>query len=221
MALITHDYYCTKAGMASEFRLLIPDACLHGDREPEGVLFLLPREGESGGSLILRTGLEAVSDRYQLAVVIPPALNGCFTDMVYGYPFYQSLLYVREYLRTYFPGLPLVPGKCAIAGIGISAMAAVRWAAEEPEFFRCAGAISGLFDPAMEPTDYFTEERLTNLFGDPEMRIAKREAFEKIRQTAENAPGCGVLYLSGDSDDPDVLREQLRTFVKHVWGGEA
>ena len=43
MALLTHDYYCPKTGMASELRILLPDACIHGTEQPAGVLFLLPR----------------------------------------------------------------------------------------------------------------------------------------------------------------------------------
>ena len=56
MALLTHDYYCPKLGMASELRMLIPDLCLHGKEVPEGVLYLLPPQGESGLSLITETG---------------------------------------------------------------------------------------------------------------------------------------------------------------------
>ena len=119
MSLITHDYYCPKIGMASEFRLVMPDSVLRGEEKPKGLLFLLPREGESGLSLLTKTSLSALTEEYRIAAVIPPCLQGCFTDMVYGYPFYQSLKYLREYLAHYFPGLRGETGKCAVLGFGI------------------------------------------------------------------------------------------------------
>ena len=221
MALISHDYYCPKIGMASELRILLPDACLHGAEQPRGVLFLLPQQGESGQRLVYETGLGALAEQYRIAAVIPPCLEGCFTDMVYGYPFYQSLKYVRDYLKTYFPGLPFNKGKCAIAGIGISAMAAIRWAAEEPDFFRCAGSIAGLLDPSMEPQGYFTEKRLTDLFGEREERIKKKNAFlETCTKFIANG-GREKLYIPDKSENLKPLGEQIGAFVKHVWGGEA
>ncbi|MBQ6551097.1 MAG: hypothetical protein IJL78_06800 [Lachnospiraceae bacterium] len=177
MALLTYNYYCPKLGMASELRILAPDTCLRGEVEAAGLLFLLPREGENGLSLLTEAGLGTYVEKMNTVIVIPPCLEGCFTDMVYGYPFYQSLKYVREYLGTYLPGLLRKHVKYAVAGYGISAMAALRWAHEEPDFFSAVGVINSLLDPAMEPQGYFTEKRLSNLFGEPEERVRKRDRF--------------------------------------------
>ena len=135
MALLTHEYYCPKQGMASEFRIVIPDACLQEGSAAASVLFLLPPQGENGLSCLMDSGIASYLEGLNIALVVPPCLQGCFTDMAYGYPFYQSLKYVREYLKSYLPGLPLERGKCAVAGMGISALAALRWAIEEPDFF--------------------------------------------------------------------------------------
>ena len=198
MALLTHDYYCPKLGMASELRVLMPEICIRGDEKPAGVLFLLPPQGESGLSFLTESGIAGYLESVRIAVVIPPCLQGCFTDMVFGYPFYQSLKYVRKYLKTYIPGLPLESGKCAISGFGISGMAALRWAMEEPDFFSCVGSFQGLLDPAMEPQGYFSERRLTDLFGDGDERLKKREAFlSDCRNSAAKN-----IYLFSSPDDP-------------------
>ena len=199
MSLITHDYYCPKIGMASEFRLVMPDSVLRGEEKPKGLLFLLPREGESGLSLLTKTSLSALTEEYRIAAVIPPCLQGCFTDMVYGYPFYQSLKYLREYLAQYFPGLRGETGKCAVLGFGISGAASLHWATEEPDYFAASGAVSGLLDPAMEPWGRFTENRLRDLFGTREERTGKRDAFlsacaasavkKVLLFSSENEPG--------------------------------
>ncbi|MBR6404884.1 MAG: hypothetical protein IKS18_01650 [Lachnospiraceae bacterium] len=38
MALLTHDYYCPKIGMASELHLLVPDEILRGEEQAAGIL---------------------------------------------------------------------------------------------------------------------------------------------------------------------------------------
>lgn len=240
MALLTHDYYCPKLGMASELRMLIPDLCLHGKEVPEGVLYLLPPQGESGLSLITETGIMPYLESGRIVTVIPPCLQGCFTDMVFGYPFYQSLKYVREYLKACFPGLAAEKGKNAIAGFGISAMAALRWAMEEPDYFSCIGSIYGIPDPAMRPQGYFTEQRLTDLFGNPEERLKKREAFlagcretsaenihlystsiepgyESTLRAAEALGSHGKLHL--DEARPQQLKSFLNIYFDKICGG--
>ncbi|MBR6323284.1 MAG: hypothetical protein IKR59_10465 [Lachnospiraceae bacterium] len=185
MPLLTHDYYCPEIGMASELRIFLPDTILRGEEAARGFLFLLPPQGEGGLSLLTGTKLAALCDEYRIAAVIPPCLQGCFTDMVCGYPFYRSLKYVREYLKTYYPGLSIEAGKCAAAGLGISALAALRWANEEPEHFACAGSIAGILDPAVSPQGWFSEKRLSDLFGTMQERIAKREAFLSACRSSE------------------------------------
>ena len=214
MALLTHDYYCPKIGMASELHLLVPDEILRGEEQAAGTLFLLPPQGESGLSLFTGTKISALSEAYRIAVVVPPALQGCFTDMVYGYPFYQSLKYVREYLKTYLPGLPVEKGCCAVAGLGISAIAALRFAAEEPDFFACAGSIAGILDPSIRPQGYFTESRLTDLFGTEEEQIEKREAFF----TACGASETRKVFLFSEEED---LRFASTKKAAEIFGNRA
>ena len=196
--LLTHDYYCPKIGMASEFRVVMPDGMLQNSEKPAGVLFLLPKEGESGSAMISKTDLPSLCASYRIAAVVPPCLEGCYTDMVYGYPFYQSLKYIREYLRNFLPGIPLESGKCMIAGFGAGGFAALRWAMEEPDFFACTGSIRGILDPAMPAHGYFTERRLTDLFGSPEERREMREEFlSSCRSSAVRN-----VYLITENTDP-------------------
>ncbi len=198
MALLTHDYYCPKLGMASEMRILSPEAILSGEEKPRATLFLLPPEGESGLSLLTETKIAALSEEYRAVIIIPPCLEGCYTDMVFGYPFYQSLKYVREYIETYLPGLAPLKGKTAVAGFGIGGAAALRWALEEPDYFSFAGSISGLLDPSSAAGDYFTERRLTDLYGTAEERRKKEEDFLSLCKTSAQSG----IYLFSAKDDP-------------------
>ena len=244
MALLTHDYYCPKLGMASELRILAPEAILRGETKPRGVLFLLPPEGESGLSLLTGTKIAALSENCGVAVVIPPCLQGCYTDMDLGYPFYQSLKFVREYLRSYMPGLPLEAGSCAVAGIGIGSLAALRWASEEPEFFACAGAIAASLDPNALPKEYFTEKRLANLFGDKENRerifsdflalfrssalkrvflyTSKEDpGFESVRSAAEAFGERASFSVGEGKSSIKTCSDQLGAFLKFYLGGDS
>ncbi len=198
MALLTQDYYCPALGMASELRIQTPEAILRGEEKPRGTLFLLPPEGESGLSLLTGTKLAALCEEYRVTALIPPCLQGCYTDMAFGYPFYQSLKFVREYIGNYLPGLAPEKGRTAIAGFGIGGFAALRWALEEPEFFFAAGSIAGRLDPAMAPQGYFTEKRLSDLFGTPEERLKKRGDFLSLCETSPH----NRLFLFSAREDP-------------------
>ena len=243
MALLTHDYYCPELGFASELRIVIPGPVLQGDEESRGMLFLLPPEGESGLSLLTGTKISALCNEYLVTAVIPPCLQGCYTDMAYGYPFYRSLKNVREYLKIHLPGIPVEGGNCAIAGIGIGGLGALRFALEEPDYFSCAGSIAGLTDPAMPAQGYFTEKRLRDLFGEKEERAEMRDqflmecraaskgrfylfsakedpGFEASCRTADALGNRAMLHLTEGHADLKTVSDQLGEFMKFYLGGD-
>ena len=202
MAIITQDYFCPRIGMASEFRVILPETPAGTPAEAESTLFLLSPEGESGMNWITSTKIKVLCDRYRTAAVLVPCLQGCYTDMVLGYPFYQSLRYVREYIRTYMRGIPVGKGDMAVAGASVGGTAALRWAIEEPELFSAAASFSGMYSPDRPAGGWFTENRLENLYGDAQNRASVRDSYMKMcRDTAREN-----VYIFSSQDDPDADR---------------
>lgn len=199
MAVITQDYFCPRIGMASEFRVILPESGTGVITDAESTLFLLSPEGESGLKWITSTKVRVLCDQFRTAAVLVPCLQGCYTDMVYGYPFYQSLKYVREYIQTYLRGIPAGDGEMAIAGASVGGTAALRWAMEEPELFSAAASLSGMYSPGREAGGWFTENRLESLYGDPGERVSVRDSFMQLcRDTAQK--NC---YVFSSQEDPD------------------
>lgn len=201
MAIITQDYFCPKIGMASEFRVMLPETASGTITDADSTLFLLSPEGESGLNWITSTKLKVLCDRYRTAAVLIPCLQGCYTDMALGYQFYQSLRYVREYIRTYLRGIPVDNRKMAIAGVSVGGTAAIRWAMDEPELFSAAASLSGMYSPEREPEGWFTEDRLENLYGDTQNRRSVWDSF--IGDCLEVSSGRFYIFSSREDRDYD------------------
>ena len=202
MAIITQDYFCPRIGMASEFRVILPETAAGTLAEAGSTLFLLSPEGESGTNWITSTKIKVLCDRYRTAAVLVPCLQGCYTDMVLGYPFYQSLRYVRDYIHTYMRGIPVGEGEIAVAGVSVGGTAALRWAMEEPGLFKAAASFSGMYSPDRQAGGWFTEKRLENLYGDAENRASVLDSFTELcRSTSEKN-----IYIFSAEEDPDTAR---------------
>ena len=197
MAIVTQDYFCPAIGMATELRVIIPDAALREGRKPESTLFLLSPEGGSGIDWITSTKIKVLCDQYDTAAVLVPCLQGCYTNMVYGYDFYDSLKYVRDYIKTYLPGIDVSDGKMAVAGVSAGGAAALKWAMEEPEAFSACASLSGRLSPCMKEDGWFTEDRLLCLYGDAAQREVKwNEFLELCSGTSQNR--CFIFCSDGD-----------------------
>lgn len=197
MAIVTQDYFCPAIGMATELRIVIPDAALREGRRPESTLFLLSPEGGSGMDWITSTKIKVLCDRYDTAAVLVPCLQGCYTNMVFGYDFYDSLKYAREYIKTYLPGIDVSDGKIAAAGASAGGSAALRWAMEEPDAFAACASLSGLLSPCMNAKGWFTENRLLCLYGDESQRSGRWNEFLGLcGSTSQNR--CFIFCPDGD-----------------------
>lgn len=205
MAIITQDYFCPAIGMATELRAVIPDAALKEVRRPGSTLFLLSPEGSSGSDWITSTKLKVLCDKYDTAAVLVPCLQGCYTNMVYGYRFYDSLRYSREYIETYLPGIDVSDGHIAAAGVSAGGAAALRWAMEEPDAFSACASFSGLLDPSREEGGWFTQNRMLCLYGDQGQREEAWSDFLTLcRETAQTR--CYIFSANCDPGYGDSLK---------------
>lgn len=192
MILLTHNYFSAAIGMASEIKIILPEGAA------KRTVFLLSPEGSSGSSWTTSTKAAALSDTEQTAFVIVPSLQGCYTDMVYGYPFFASLRESISYLRKNIPGVPLPDHRCYAAGISSGGLAALRLAMSMPDLFAGAASFSGRLDITAEPEGWFTEKRLLCLYGDTSQRDALQKEFEQQCMKVSGQK----FYLYTGTEDP-------------------
>ena len=209
MILLTHNYFSNAIAMATEIRILLPE------QPADKTVFLLSPEGGSGTSWITSTKAGALCDSTGTAFVIVPSLQGCYTDMAYGYSFFSSLQECISYLRENIPGVPLRSGHCYAAGVSSGGLAALRLAMTMPKLFAGAASFSGRLDVTADPDGWFTEKRILCLYGDEENRKKVQEGFEQL---CEDASGQS-FFLFTRTNDPyaDSAEKTEKLLKEHVY----
>ena len=194
--------------MASRLQVVLPADYLRGEDKRIPILILLAPEGEEGSRWLRHTQAETLSDKYQIAMVLVSCLQGCYTDMTFGYRFFQSLaLGVPEYLHRIFPALHLENGRCYVAGASIGGMGAIKLALTQHKRFAAAASFSGRLDNResfFNPVegDWFTEKRMINLWGSPEAIPGSENDLQALAEKAVNNDSeLPAFYISAGSDD--------------------
>jgi S-formylglutathione hydrolase FrmB len=206
MILLTHNYFSNAIAMATEIKILLPEG------KAEKTVFLLSPEGNSGTSWVTSTKAGALCDSEKTAFVIVPSLQGCYTDMVFGYRFFSSLIECIAYLKENLPGVPLEPQKCFAAGVSTGGLAALRLAMEKPDLFAGAASFSGRLDITAAAEGWFTDKRLLCLYGPEENREKLQSEFEQQCSNASEQ----VFFLFSRSEDP--YADSMKKTEEHLKG---
>ena len=147
MPVLTINNFCDHIQMAGVLQVILPSSLVDGSLNRAPTVFLLAPEGQEGSRWLRHTQVELLADKYQAAMVLVSCLEGCYTDMAFGYRFFQSLEKgIPEYLGYNLPPLCLEDGHCFAVGCSIGGMGAVKWALSSPELFAAVGSFSGRLD---------------------------------------------------------------------------
>lgn len=218
MPVLSIRNYCPYVQMAGAIQVIIPSAFLTGAQAKASTLFLLAPEGEEGSRWLRHTEAERLADRYGMTMVLVGCLQGCYTDMAFGYRFFQSLTRgVPEYLHRMLPALSLEDGQCYVAGASIGGMGAMKWALSEPRRFAAAASFSGRLDNRvsfLNPVegDWFTPKRMKSLWGSPDAIPGSENDLRALaRKAAQGADTLPALYISAGAGDAGF--ESSRAFA--------
>ena len=211
MALITHDYFSPSIGMATEIQAVLPEKVLTGGTEPVETLILLCAHGESSRAWLKNARLELLCEEAGICAVLVPCLQGDYTDMAYGYPFAAFLREIPAVLERELPGVRLLPGTVAVAGIGEGGRAALSWYLETPDLFTAAGVFEGA---ERSRTKEEQERQDLLLYGGSE---SKGEAVRRLKENCEKRENSRVLFVSEDSGK--TLRDVLSIGEQSVLSG--
>lgn len=205
MAVLTVHYYCDSIQMTSLLYIAMPDEPPRDENGYPTVLLLAP-EGAEGDRWMKEAPLERWAKEKHLAFVMPATLQGCYTDMAYGYRFFEAIAReIPAFLKRNLPCLNM-QSDLSVAGISMGAAAAVRLALTEP-FIKKAAVFSGRLDPASSyanplDNDWLTPKRMLCLWGDDGPAPGDANDLFAAAEKALAAEMKPELYLAAAPDDP-------------------
>lgn len=155
MALIHANFYSETLGMERSMDVILPQVQNgigqdSGQQQPESipVMYLLHGATDDNSIWQRRTSIERYAVAKGLAVIMPATDLGFYTDMKYGYDFYQ--FFSRELPRIVHEFFPMISQKredTFVAGLSMGGFGAFKLGINCPERFGYAASLSGLLDP--------------------------------------------------------------------------
>lgn len=177
MALIQVRFYSEVLGMSRSMDVILPQKS-NGigqiSYSKEGgkdipILYLLHGGSDDHTTWQRRTSIERYALSKGLAVVMPSTDMGCYTDMKYGYDFFE--FYGNELpciLHEFFPNLTRKREKTFVAGQSMGGYGALKLGTMYPERFSNVGCLSSMIDPKYLFRRDETPDFAVNIFGSEE-----------------------------------------------------
>lgn len=155
MALIHANFYSETLGMERSIDVILPQSQNGIGQsgkalEKVPVLYLLHGASDDQTIWQRRTSIERYAVAKGLAVVMPATDLGFYTDMKYGYDFYQ--FFSKELPQVVHEFFPMISDKredTFVAGLSMGGFGALKLGINCPEQFGYAASLSGLVDPVM------------------------------------------------------------------------
>jgi len=194
----------------------------YGDNEKFKVLWLL--HGGSGDSTawLRMTSIERYAYEYGIAVVVPGAMNSCFTDMAHGGRFFTYLTdELPQVLRHLFPQLSEKREDNYVSGLSNGGYGCFKLGLARPDLYSAIGAFAAGDKsdvPFVNDGSQKARDRII-LFGvgsikntDNDLKYLGREALKK------GVPLPRIYHACGSLDPWLDLNEKMRDFFLNMEG---
>jgi S-formylglutathione hydrolase FrmB len=217
MALIHAHFFSEALGMQRTMDVVLPQKAngigVNGeDSEAElPVLYLLHGWSDDHTIWQRRTSIERYALEKGLAVIMPGSDLGFYTDMKYGYDFWEFFSReLPEITTEFFPRISKRREYTFVAGLSMGGFGALKLGINCPERFGAAASLSGLVDPLWQYKNGSANEAWLNIFGDEdEVRGSVNDLpFMMEKLIAESAaPGKAVPKFFQTCGTEDFLYE--------------
>ena len=185
MATLTLQFRAESLQQNTVVQIYLPD----GVKEDIPVLYLLHGMYGDECSWINGSAIGRYARERKVAVVMPRAENSFYTNMKYGYKYYDYVAKeLPEYLAWVLPALTKKREKTYIAGLSMGGYGAMKIALRNPDRFTAAATLSGCVNIA---------------------ETVKSRGWSDIAIC-----NWGEDYVNAVKDTPDDLLYLLRTFPK-------
>jgi putative tributyrin esterase len=210
MAWIHMHYHSEALRMPAAMEVLLPN----GGLGPYTTLYLLHEQGGDHTSWFRRTSVERYVEGLPLAVVMPAAHLGWYTDMVLGRDYLQLITEeLPRYCERTFP-LSSRREDRFIAGAGMGGYGAVKAALHAPDRFAGAASFSGDLD-VFRVYGQLDPLRANDVFGSREgLSSNGHDLFAAAEKLAHSSRPKPELYIRYGADEP--FREDSIRFHQHA-----
>jgi S-formylglutathione hydrolase FrmB len=218
MASLTtmHCHFRSEAlGMDTDVNVLIPD--INATDLP--VLYLLHGMHGDYTSWLNGSAIGRYARMRKIAVVMPSALNSFYTNMKYGYRYYDYITKdLPEFLRAAFPMLSVKREKTFIAGLSMGGYGAVKLALRNPDRFSACASLSGCLDLAGRIGGEgvkWKDVAIANWGESYEQvfRGSDDDLFALVERFPSHQPKPRIFYVCGTEDYLYGENQSFRAFI--------
>jgi S-formylglutathione hydrolase FrmB len=217
MALVEWHFYAASLGMQRTIDVVLPqssggtgaggrnrgDGVSPGMRDRIPVLYLLHGWGGDHTVWQRRSSIERYALDRGLAVIMPGTDLGFYSDMKYGYDFWQFFsAELPELVAEFFPRLSTRREDTFVAGLSMGGFGALKLGINCPERFAAAASLSGLTDPLWQ----YREGRVTGdwrtIFGEEEeLRGSESDLHFKLEELIASGKAMPRFYQTCGTED--------------------
>lgn len=198
MSFTEVNYFSDVLGMGMSMNVVLPDNVNDGEKFP--VLFLLHDHGGDHTTWIRNTSVERYAEERRIAVVMPDAYIGCYTNMKHGYKYRDYIGdEMPKIIRSFFKCVSADRADTYIAGVGMGGFGAAAAALTYPETFTLAAPVSGSFDPRYllnEPESMPTKFWFEDVFGPVNEFEGSSGDFYSLAESAKNSEKLPEFLVS-------------------------
>ncbi|GHU86849.1 tributyrin esterase [Spirochaetia bacterium] len=209
MALVHTHFYSAALGMQRTIDVVLPQSASGigvGGTESGGnipVLYLLHGWSDDHTIWQRRTSIERYALEKGLAVIMPGSDLGFYTDMKYGYDFWEFFSNeLPQIVAEFFPRLSTKREDTFVAGLSMGGFGALKLGINCPERFAAAASLSGLTDPLWQYRANRVNEDWLNIFGEEdEIRGSSSDIHFKLEELIASGKPMPRFYQTCGTED--------------------
>lgn len=226
MALFQGTIFPKTLGFETQVYVCVPqDGRRYNKDGPVKTLILLHGISDNAAGWIRYGAADALSAKYNVAVVIPEGQKSLWLDMKYGGQYTTYLTGELPELIGKIFQVPVNRESLMIAGLSMGGYGALHAAFSQPDAFYAAGSFSGVTDMAgfvAQAEELATSSDCGGNFAEEvvaavgiERRLDEKEELKYLLEKMVNAKEKPRIYLSCGKEDR-IVYEQNKEFYSYI-----
>jgi S-formylglutathione hydrolase FrmB len=191
------------------------------------VLYLLHGWSDDHTIWQRRTSIERYAAEKGIAVIMPGTDLGFYTDMKYGYDFWEFFsAELPEIVHEFFPRLSVKREDTFAAGLSMGGFGALKLGINCPEKFAAIASLSGLTDPLWQYKDNRATEAWFNIFGtEDEIISSTSDLHYRLEQLIASDREMPRFFMTCGTEDflyeiNVQFRDKFRDRIDLTWHEE-
>ncbi|GHT66859.1 tributyrin esterase [Spirochaetia bacterium] len=209
MALVHTHFFSATLGMQRTIDVVLPQSASGigvGGREQGSsipVLYLLHGWSDDHTIWQRRTSIERYALEKGLAVIMPGSDLGFYTDMKYGYDFWEFFSNeLPQIVAEFFPRISTRREDTFVAGLSMGGFGALKLGINCPERFAVVASLSGMVDPLWQYRSGKANEDWLNIFGEEnELKGSNSDIHFKLEELIASGRSMPRFFQTCGTED--------------------